>query len=636
MTNALVPDEVGSESRPGVLPGFVTPDWICENHHLMKADFRKLAAAMAEEYPGWTADGSDAAAFWRAVHEHAERWTWFLWLFEDRILKLFGRVKGRKKQLTPRLLSAAGDRAREVRPLARDEMEPHTLDDLETLWQAGEHLLVAQVVWCMSCLGDADSCDMVAGWRMEPVIDDLIGDAVHRARYTERPGRAHLVERLERESAGPPLGKLVRRAGAERTALDKDVSRNWGRLREYVARHDEYGPAMEALSFHVLEVELLYSELREIDEVLESARARCRQAELCTLLERALDAVPEALERDTTPLKAPIAKIGEDGLVPLVFPDPEWERCRELTEAFRVALVEPGEQELALREASRRYAEDPSAANRDALHTAIAAERDNPRSIAPAANIVDQIVACLAALTEQFGRWTEDELPPIPGPRDRLRALNAEIDALKAANRETVEKMGMLQAALDDAREENDDLRSERHRLLERLAALEGGERCGPTDGVAVPSLGSYEELPDWTAEHFAGRVVLAGRALRALKGAEFEDVGLVGKAIHLLATTYWGMKNWGGLELREAFENALRDLRLLETPSIRPGQQGKARDDFIIEWGRRRLTLDRHLKNRSGTRDPKRCFRLYFSWDDTTRQVVIGHLPGHMKTPGT
>ena len=87
---------------------------------------------------------------------------------------------------------------------------------------------------------------------------------------------------------------------------------------------------------------------------------------------------------------------------------------------------------------------------------------------------------------------------------------------------------------------------------------------------------------------------------------------------------------------MRDTFENALRDLRLLETPSIRPGQQGKARDEFTVEWDRSRLTLDRHVKNRSGTRDPKRCFRLYFSWDEATRQVVIGHLPGHMNTPGT
>jgi len=38
--------------------------------------------------------------------------------------------------------------------------------------------------------------------------------------------------------------------------------------------------------------------------------------------------------------------------------------------------------------------------------------------------------------------------------------------------------------------------------------------------------LESYADLPAWTDRHFGARVSL-GRALRSLKGAEFEDVGL-------------------------------------------------------------------------------------------------------------
>ena len=104
---------------PGVLPAFATPDWLAKNHHLMKADMRKLAAQLREEYPDWPADadGGDAAAFWRAVYALADRWTYFLPLFEERILSTFGRVKGTKKQLVPRLLFSAGERARMLRPL---------------------------------------------------------------------------------------------------------------------------------------------------------------------------------------------------------------------------------------------------------------------------------------------------------------------------------------------------------------------------------------------------------------------------------------------------------------------------------------------------------------------------------------
>lgn len=323
LTGITLPDGGELEPRPGVLPGFATPDWLGENHHLMKADLRKLAAAMAEEYPDWTADGSDAQAFWRAVHSQAERWIWLLWLFEDRILKIFGRVKGSRKQLVPRLLTAAGERARTIHPLARDEPEPYVLEDIDTLWQAGEHLLVAQVVWAMSCLENADSRSVVAGWVSEPIIDDLVGDAVQQARFVERPDLRHLLERLEQEPAGPRTEKLVERADAEYAALEKNVVCSWKRLQKYVAGHDDYAPALGELSVRVLEVEWINAELMEIAEVRQFPRARCRRAALCALLEDAMNAVPETLEGETVLLKGSIATIGEDGLLPLVFPDRE-------------------------------------------------------------------------------------------------------------------------------------------------------------------------------------------------------------------------------------------------------------------------------------------------------------------------
>ena len=40
----------GQDLRLAALPEFVTPEWLREHHHLMKADLRKLAAAIAEDY----------------------------------------------------------------------------------------------------------------------------------------------------------------------------------------------------------------------------------------------------------------------------------------------------------------------------------------------------------------------------------------------------------------------------------------------------------------------------------------------------------------------------------------------------------------------------------------------------------
>ena len=629
----------GGSPGPGVLPEFVTPGWLAKNHHLMKADMRKLAAQLREDYPGWPADadGGDAAAFWSAVHGLADRWTYFLPLFEARILATFGRVKGVKKQLAPRLLYSVGERARVLRPLAPGKPEPPAPEDLETLFAAGEHGLVAQAVWVLSCLEGPENGYAVSPWLEEPAVYALVGDAVGRVRPGWRPERADLVERLVGESTGPQLEKLAARAADDCAALDAEIANAWSTLRSHVAGHESYDPAAEVMSFLLFDLDMLADERDEIAASRDGALARIRHAAVRTLLGDAVDALLDtATDAAADALKEGMAALLKDDRLPAVFPDAEWEACREAAEQFRIGIVAPGEKELALREASRRYAEDPTAANLAALHEAAEAERASPRSLEPAEAALGEIAACLGDLVGRFGPLAERARPagrPSGSAAEPPEAaLSTEIADARAAIRDAEARILELTAALEAAAEENDALRRDKHRLGERLAALEGApaEDAGEP---AVPPFTAYADLPDWTERHFQGRVVLAGRALRSLKNARFEDVGLVGRAVALLGTTYHRTKTEGGMELREAFEDELRELKLQETPSGRPDRQGRARDGFEIEWQGRRLILDRHLKNISGTRDPRRCLRIYFAWDEDTHKVVIGYLPGHMRT---
>ena len=638
----------GQIHSPAALPEFVTPEWLREHHHLMKADIRKLAAAIAEDYADWPAavDGSDEAAFWRAVHELSQRWTWFLRLFEDRILTQFGDVKGTKKQLAPRILKDAAKRAQTLNSAAAEDPGLTILDDLDALWKAGEHVLVAQSVWVLACLEGAGSRSMVSSWLTEPEIDRLIGSAVRGAFDCSSPTRADLVERLTHESGGAHLETLVARADKECDALRKAMAETYGRLREFVAQHDEYRPASDVLSFLLFDLEMFDDELDEVEEARDRAQTRSRHAALRSLLEGTVDAMGKtrfAGEQDA--LRERMATLLHDGALPLRFPDSEWETCRKLAEAFRCGILEPAPHELALREASRRYVEDPSTANRNALHAAASADRADDGSAEPAAAALDEIAFCLDGLVERFHSMadrkstaedSDDAEAAASEAPDAESALRAENAVLKAANREAEERIAALKQALGDAADENDGLRRDRHRLQQRIAALDGGEPApaddAPADDGPVPPLESYADLPAWTERHFPGRVALAGRALRALRGAAFEDVALVGKSIELLGTTYHEIKTEGGKASRETYECELRELRLQDAPGLSPTAQGRARDDFSIEWNGRRLILDRHLKNNAKTRDPRYCFRLYFTWDDSAGQVVIGHLPGHMK----
>ena len=55
-------------------------------------------------------------------------------------------------------------------------------------------------------------------------------------------------------------------------------------------------------------------------------------------------------------------------------------------------------------------------------------------------------------------------------------------------------------------------------------------------------------------------------------------------------------------------------------------------RDSFEHFWDGRRHTVNWHIKRGANTRDPRRCLRIYYFWDEHARQVVVAAMPGHRK----
>ena len=68
----------------------------------------------------------------------------------------------------------------------------------------------------------------------------------------------------------------------------------------------------------------------------------------------------------------------------------------------------------------------------------------------------------------------------------------------------------------------------------------------------------------------------------------------------------------------------------------LRCGQIGVAADhshfeaEYQAKVGRRTIDMTLHIQG-SSSRDPTRCIRIYFHPDESTRQIVIGHLPTHL-----
>ena len=243
---------------------------------------------------------------------------------------------------------------------------------------------------------------MVESWIAKPEIGSLVGNAIGGGGLGWHPVRDDLVERLDHETCGPHLEKLVSRADAECVSLGKEIADAYGRLRKHVSEHCDYRAAEDAgLSSLFLELEDLADDLHEIVHARNGALARHRHFALRSLLEETVEAMKETrFAEEADELKQRVRSLLEDA--PFRFPDPDWENCRELASRFRAAIIEPGMHEMALQEASRRYAENPSVENRDALHAAASAERENVRSTEPARTALDEISACLSGLVKRF------------------------------------------------------------------------------------------------------------------------------------------------------------------------------------------------------------------------------------------
>jgi hypothetical protein len=144
-----------------------------------------------------------------------------------------------------------------------------------------------------------------------------------------------------------------------------------------------------------------------------------------------------------------------------------------------------------------------------------------------------------------------------------------------------------------------------------------------PDADIQLPE--SWTDFGDWCDQNLVGRVVLAPQARNDVRNPKFENVQLAARCLLWLANDYRDRRVEGG-------EGSLRDI-VLEA-GIKNSPCGA--DGFRIWWQGQSRTVDWHIKNISNTRDPRRCLRIYYFWDPTTRQIVVADMPAHRHTGAT
>lgn len=205
---------------------------------------------------------------------------------------------------------------------------------------------------------------------------------------------------------------------------------------------------------------------------------------------------------------------------------------------------------------------------------------------------------------------------------DRLADALQQIEALRA---DLAEKQAEAETNFDLAHQEEERAKAaetQLHKSRERIRQLEAqlvsrGERVD--EDVPLPR--SWSEFVDWCDQTLIGRVMLAPAARRGIRKAEFENLALAAQCVLWLATKCRDRRLNGGGTLAN----------VVIAPGIENAPCGE--DTFKFDFQGRRLEADWHIKNDGNTRDPRRCLRVYYAWDDITQQIVVAEMPAHRRT---
>ncbi len=220
------------------------------------------------------------------------------------------------------------------------------------------------------------------------------------------------------------------------------------------------------------------------------------------------------------------------------------------------------------------------------------------------------------------------------------KRAEAQIFALMAEIAKYQDLQSIFDESLNNAEAESkrfqadaQDLRSENFRLRSRIttlsASLQEARSVAPL-AMVIPE--TLEDLELWIDTHCTGNLAITPKALRLAAASLFQDVHTVYQSLLLLAGPYREAK-LGDEGAFKRFEQGLLDLGLKITPVFANGSAYSAGAGAVQFYNGQNRPMEQHIKNQGNTRDPARCLRIYFFWDEENEMCVVGALPGHIET---
>lgn len=216
----------------------------------------------------------------------------------------------------------------------------------------------------------------------------------------------------------------------------------------------------------------------------------------------------------------------------------------------------------------------------------------------------------------------EQEVAKNSPEADRLKAAHQRIEALTQELDDAKDEVDQYIDLAEEAEERAKLAEGSHHQFQARLEVLQEAllqKGIEPHAGIRCPE--EWDNLIDWCDEFLVGRLALAPQARRGIKKADFRDPLVACECLMWLA--------FEGRQRRIEGGGTLANITI--NPGIENAHCGS--DSFEFDWQGGRMTADWHVKNGGNTRDPRRCLRIYYGFDDVARQIIVADMPGHRRT---
>jgi len=208
---------------------------------------------------------------------------------------------------------------------------------------------------------------------------------------------------------------------------------------------------------------------------------------------------------------------------------------------------------------------------------------------------------------------------------DRLASAWKGIEALKA---ELQEAQNQVVLSLEEAVSFEARAKSAEAQLFGARARIQQLEQqlqargYGPDTDLQLPE--TWPVFSDWCDQALIGRLVLVPSARSEIRKAVFNDIAQAARCLIWLAGTCRDRRMNGGGSLANI-------------PIVRGVENAPCgADSFTFDFHGRSLEADWHVKSGGNTRDPNRCMRIYYAWDEPTQQIVVAAMPAHRRTGAT